>query len=105
MEEANDRNESHRRHHRELYRLRMERETPEEAELRRARRRERDRHNRRLETSQQAEIRRATRRQHDNHRRDGLTAEQHHNNEEYCTMQMPKIVTLNHADRVVVLLK
>jgi len=41
MEEAN---ESRHKRRQELYRLRMERETPEEAELRRARRRERDRH-------------------------------------------------------------
>jgi len=44
MEEANDRNESRRRCRRELYRLRMERETTDEVELRRARRREHDRH-------------------------------------------------------------
>ena len=40
-----DRAESLHRHRREHYRMRMERETPEEAEVRRARRKERDGHN------------------------------------------------------------
>jgi len=40
-----DRAESLCRHSRELYRMQVERETPEEVEVRRARRRERDRRN------------------------------------------------------------
>ena len=54
----------------------MDRETPEEAELRRARRREHDRRTRQAEAAEQAELRRATRRKNDRHRRDQLSAEQ-----------------------------
>ena len=74
--QVNDRAEALRRRRRELYRIRMDRETPEEAELRRARRRERDRRTRQAQTAEQAELRRATRRQNDRHRRDHLSAEQ-----------------------------
>ena len=74
--QVNDRAESLRRRRRELYRIRMDRETPEEAELRRARRRERYRLTRQAQTAEQAELRRATRRQNDRQRRDHLSAEQ-----------------------------
>ena len=54
-----DRAESLHRHCRELYGMRMERETPEEAEVKTNRR------NRQAQTPEQLELRRATRRQYD----------------------------------------